>query len=70
MQVTIANAAMVGLLLVVTPPLAQWLAHTPLERALYLSATIAAAALIYGAALWLAGLRVQQLRNRGGPEPS
>ena len=70
LQVTIANVAMVAVLLLVTPPLTQWLAHTPLERAGYLSGTITAAAVVYGAALWLAGLRLQQLRNRGGAEPS
>jgi peptidoglycan biosynthesis protein MviN/MurJ (putative lipid II flippase) len=68
--VSIANAAMVAVLLLVTPPLTQWLAHTPLERAVYLAVTIMAAAVTYGAALWLAGLRLQQLRNRGGAEPS
>jgi putative peptidoglycan lipid II flippase len=70
LQVTIANVAMVAVLLLVTPPLTQWLAHTPLERAGYLSGTITAAAVVYCAALWLAGLRLQQLRNRGGAEPS
>jgi putative peptidoglycan lipid II flippase len=69
-QVSIANAAMVAVLLLVTPPLTQWLAHTPLERAVYLAVTIMAAAVTYGAALWLAGLRLQQLRNRSGAEPS
>jgi putative peptidoglycan lipid II flippase len=69
-QVTIANGAMVAVLLLVTPPIAVWLAHSPVERAGQLAATIAAAGTVYGAALWLAGMRLQQLRNRGGAEPS
>ncbi|NDE00752.1 MAG: murein biosynthesis integral membrane protein MurJ [Gammaproteobacteria bacterium] len=69
-QVMIANGAMVAVLLLVTPPLGAWLAHTPLERAGQLAATIAAAGTVYGAALWVAGMRVQQLRNRGGAESS
>jgi len=63
-RVVFANAAMAALLWWFGRDLATWLAAPAAERAGRLAVCITAAAATYFAALWIAGLRPSQLRNR------
>ncbi len=69
LQVGAACAAMALVLLLITPPLAEWLAATALTRCLWLAGIIAAAALVYFATLLLVGVRPRSLRMKTG-DPS
>jgi putative peptidoglycan lipid II flippase len=60
----IANLAMAACLVLMARPLEWWLAGGLAERSLWLSATVAAAVIVYFAVLLLAGLRPGALRLR------
>ena len=61
-QVASANLAMAGLLLWGVAGLEIWLERSAAERALHLVAWIVAGAVVYGAVLWLAGIRPRDLK--------
>lgn len=64
LRMAIGNAALIAVLLYLDRPLAFWLESGLWEKAAQLSITVVAGAVIYFAALLLAGLRPRQLRLR------
>jgi putative peptidoglycan lipid II flippase len=66
LRLAFANAVMAGVLLWLGGDLAGWIAERPLERAVRLTGCIVAAAAVYFAALFAAGVRARHLQA-GGP---
>jgi putative peptidoglycan lipid II flippase len=64
-RILVANAAMAALLLWLAGDLADWLSAPAMDRALHLTGCILAAAAVYFAVLYLAGVRPQHMRSAG-----
>ncbi len=69
LQIAAGCAAMGAALVLMTPPLADWLAATTLTRCLWLAGIIAAGAMVYFVVLAIAGLRPDSLRMKSGKPP-
>lgn len=62
-QLMVAVSLMVAVLLWLAPDVTWWLSQGALERGLAMALVVVVGGLIYGAALWVCGIRLAQLRG-------
>jgi putative peptidoglycan lipid II flippase len=62
-RIVFANAVMAALLVWMAGDIAEWLALPPFQRAARLAVCVVAAAALYFAALYVAGVRLAQMRG-------